>query len=85
MKLKEGFLTHDSGGETVVVDAFSRFRGLAKGNQTAGFILRCLEKETTEEAIVDEMCKRYDAPRERIAADTAKLIEQLRSIGAIDE
>lgn len=85
MKLKEGFLTHDSGGETVVVDAFSRFRGLAKGNQTAGYILRCLEQETTEEEIVDKMCERYDAPRERIAADTAALLAQLRSIGAIDE
>lgn len=85
MKLKDGFLTHDSNGETVVIDALSRFHGLARGNRTAGFILRCLEQETTETEIVDKMCAQYDAPRERIAADTTAILEQLRSIGAIDE
>ncbi len=85
MKLKDGFLTHESDGETVVVDALSRFRGLARGNKTAGFILDCLADNTSESAIIDKMCDTYDAPREQISADVRAFLDKLRSIGALDE
>lgn len=45
----------------------------------------CLKAETTEEQIVEDMVSRYDAPRNVIAADVARIVAQLRSIDAIDE
>ena len=66
---------------------------LAKGSlskknwkrKTAGFIINCLETETTPEEIVAKMAKEYDAPRDVLERDALKIIDQLRKIGAIDE
>ncbi len=86
MKLKEGFITHKTGGEHITVSAGgSRFNGLIRSNGTAGFIVECLKKNTTEEAIVEKMLAKYEAPREVIAADVARVLANLREIGALDE
>ena len=50
----------------------------------APFIVNCLKSETTVEQIVDRMAAEYDAPRDVIASDVAKIIEKLKGIGAID-
>lgn len=86
MKLKENFITHESDGEHITVSAGgSKFNGLIRSNKTAGFIVECLKEDTTEEAIIEKMLEKYDAPRELIASDVAKILAKLRSIGALDE
>lgn len=88
MKLKDGFLLHKAGDETLVVangPAAAFFNGLIRNNGTAGFIFEQLQSPTTEEAIVDAMEARYDAPRDRIAADVHRIIERLRDEGFLDE
>lgn len=88
MKLKEGFLIHQAGDETLVVasgPAASVFNGLIRNNETAGFIFEQLQHPTTEQAIVDAMEARYDAPREQIARDVHRIVERLRSEGFLDE
>ncbi|MBQ7321949.1 MAG: PqqD family protein [Clostridia bacterium] len=86
MKLKDGLITHETDGEHITVSAGgSGFNGLIRSNQTAGFIVECLKEETTEEAIIERMLAKYDAPREVIAADVAKILANLRKIGALDE
>lgn len=88
MKLKDGFLLHQTGDETLVVasgPAASVFNGLIRNNGTAGFIFEQLQHQTTEEAIVDAMEARYDAPREQIAGDVHRMVERLRSEGFLDE
>ena len=59
--------------------------GLVRSNETAGFIITCLENETTEAEIVAKMQKKYDGPKEAMERDVKKIIDQLRKIGAIDE
>lgn len=88
MKLKDGFFVHKVGEEYMAVatgEANRYFNGLIRNNETADFIYRQLLEETTEEAIVDAMVERYDAPREQIAADVAELIAQLREANFLDE
>ena len=86
MKLKKNFITHESAGEHITVSAGgSAFNGLIRSNSTAGFIVECLKEDTTEEGIVQRMLERYDAPREVIAADVARILANLRTIDAIDE
>ena len=58
---------------------------LIKGNSITGRIIDLLQTETTQEAIVDALYAEYEAPRERIAADVAQVIETLRGAGAIEE
>ena len=86
MKLKDGFITHESEGEHITVSAGgSAFNGLIRSNKTAGFIVECLKEDTTEEAIVEKMLALYDAPRQVIASDVAKILADLREIGVLDE
>ncbi len=86
MRLKDGFITHESDGEQIMVGAGNvKFSGLVRSNQTAAFIVEQLKGETTPEQIVEAMAAKYDAPRERIRKDVEKILDKLRSIGAIIE
>ncbi|MDO4318222.1 MAG: PqqD family protein [Lachnospiraceae bacterium] len=86
MKLKEGFITHESAGEQIMVAAGSAgFAGIVRSNQTAAFIVDCLKNDTTPERIVEAMAETYDAPREVIARDVEAILGKLRGIGALEE
>ncbi len=86
MKLNSAFITHDDGDQKLLVSTgASKFSGLVRSNETAGFIISCLEKETTVDEIVAEMQKKYDGPKEAMERDVNKVIEQLKKIGAIDD
>ena len=85
MKLNNGFIAHEDGDEKLLVSTgATKFSGLVRGNPTAGFIISCLEEETTVDEIVDKMAKEYDAPRDVLERDALKIVDQLKSIGAID-
>ncbi len=86
MKLKDGFVTHEMGGEQVMVATGSaNFSGLVRSNATAAYIVDCLKQETTKDEIVAKMLARYDASAEVITADVDKILAKLRSIDALDE
>ncbi|SDA18470.1 Coenzyme PQQ synthesis protein D (PqqD) [Ruminococcus sp. YE71] len=86
MKLSNGFIAHTEDGERVLVSTGAAdFSGLVRANPTAAFIIDRLIEGTTEEELVDKLCEKYDAPREVIAADAAKMIAQLREIGAVED
>ena len=86
MKLKEDFVTQvvDNTQFLVPVGA-EAFQGIVRSNKTAAFIVDCLKEETTEEAIVDRMCRKYDATRATIAADVKEILDTLRKINALEE
>ena len=85
MKLKDSFITHMDGNTQMVVDTSAKFSGLIRNNATAAYIIELLKKETTEEQIIEAVCKKYDAPKETVKADVEKLLKEWRSAGAIDE
>jgi hypothetical protein len=86
MKLKDGFVTHEMGGEQVMVaTGATNFSGLVRSNATAAYIVDCLKQETTKDEIVAKMLARYDASAEVITADVDKILAKLRSIDALDE
>lgn len=86
MKLKEGFITHETDGEQIMVAAGNvSFAGLVRSNKTAAFIIDSLKTDTTKDAIVNAMAEKYDAPRAVIAQDVDHILDKLRSIGALDE
>ena len=86
MKLNSGFISHNDGEDKILVSTgATKFSGLVRSNETAGFIIECLEKDTTEDEIVAKMLKKFDAPKETIERDVKKVIDQLRKIGAVDE
>lgn len=86
MKLKNGFVTHEMGGEQIMVaTGEASFAGLVRSNATAAFIVDCLKEETTKDAIVEAMLNKYDVSAEIAGADVDKILDKLRSVGALDE
>ena len=86
MKLKDGFVTHEMGGEQIMVATGDvSFPGLVRSNPTAAFIVDCLKQDTTKEAIVEAMLNKYDVTEQVAAADVDKILTKLRSVGALDE
>ena len=85
MKLKANFITQEMDGEHIMVAAGGGFAGMVRSNATAAFIVDCLKESTTREAILDDMEKKYDAPREVMAVDVDMVLGNLRKIGALDE
>ncbi len=88
MKLRNGFITYNSGTEQIMVAAGSAsdaFRGMVRSNATAAFIIDCLKTEISREELADKLLARYEAPREIIVRDLDNVLNSLRKIGALDE
>lgn len=85
MKLKNEFITHETDGEQIMVSAGTSFNGIVKSNKTAAFIVNCLKTDTTPAKIIEKMLVQYDVSKETITTDVQKIIDKLRSIGALDE
>lgn len=88
MRLKEGFILHRIGEEHMAVatgEAGEQFNGIVRNNETAAYIFELLQQETTEEAVVEAMSQRYDAPKEKIAQDVRNMIGQIREAGFLHE
>lgn len=89
MRIKAEYVVYDANdGEKLAVatgDEIKNFSGLLRANKSASVILDCLAEETTEEAIVDALAARFDAPRETLATDVANVLDTLRSIDALVE
>lgn len=86
MKLRDGFITYNTGDEQIMVAAgATAFRGMVRSNRTAAYMVDCLKADITREALLDKLEAKYDAPRSVLAADLDRVLEQLRRIGALDE
>ena len=84
MKLKDTFVTYSSGNEHTMV-ATEGFLGMVRSNKTAAFIIEALKEPTAPKKIVEAMVEKYDAPREVIERDVERILEKLRTLGAIEE
>ncbi|MEE1315123.1 MAG: PqqD family protein [Faecalimonas sp.] len=88
MRIKEGFVMHQIGGEYMAVatgKVAEEFTGFVRNNETADYIFSLLKEDTTEEAIIDAMCEKYDGDYMQIAEDVKNLISEMRAAGFLDE
>lgn len=86
MKLKQELVTQEINGVQYLIPIGREvFSGVIRSNESAAFLVDLLKEETTEEALVEAMCREYKAPREVLAADTRRVLETLRSVGALEE
>lgn len=88
MKLKNGFITHDMSGETLLIAvgaAAKDFHGMVRLNETAACIVKCLRQETTPEEMADVLLTEYDVDRATAEKDVSRLLAKLREIEAIEE
>ena len=79
MKLKEGFVLQEVAGETVVlpVGADLDMNMMITLNDTARFLWEHLEKETTQEELVDALLGEYGVDRGTAQNCVADFVEKL--------
>ena len=86
MKLKHGFITHETENEQIMVSTEKKVvSGLIRSNKTAALIVNKLKVETSKEEIVQEFLNRYDGSRKIAERDIENILQQLKNIGALDE
>lgn len=85
MKLKESFVTHKNKDDYMMIDSSGKFAGLVHSNATTAFIVECLKTETTREEIIAKMLEKYNVTESEATKGADKVINALKSIGAIDE
>lgn len=87
MKLKDGLLRHEIMGEAMLVPTgkvSETFNGIVKGNETAGFILKLLQEEHTQEELVQAVLEEYEADQAVVEKDVAKLLADLEEAGLLE-
>lgn len=86
MKLKDGFITYESGEQQILVPTGGqKFSGLVRSNETAAFIIDALKTETTREMVIKTVADHYGIETDRASQGVDTVLSQLRTIGALDE
>ena len=87
MKVKEGFVLGEVGGQNVVIPvgaASNTFNGMIKLNETGRFLWNQLQKEITEEELVQALAEKYDVDASQATQDVQSFIEILKKPGVIE-
>lgn len=86
MKLKEGFITYNSGEQQILVPTGGQdFAGLVRSNESAAFIVDSVKEETTREEMIRKLMDHYEIDLDTAADGVDRVLRQLRQIGALDE
>lgn len=87
MKLKEGFITYNTGDENLLVatgEAGKSFNGIVRNNETAAFIAELLKEETTEDEIVNKLLDTYDVDEKTARKDVKRLLDTFKKEGFLE-
>lgn len=81
MKIKDGFMLRQVGGQAIVVavgEASRDFNGIIKLNGVGQFLWEALAKDTTEEALVEKILATYEVEKDVASADVAAFVAKLK-------
>lgn len=87
MKLKKDIVLGSIDGKDFAIATgklSKKFNGIINNNPTASYIFKLLQKEQTENSIVEAMCEKYDAPEDVIRADVKEVLNLLKEMGILD-
>lgn len=87
MKIKKGFAKRNIAGENIVVPLGSKneFNGMITLNETGSFLWDCLQKNTTIDKIVKQVCDAYDIDEATAKQDAEKFVAMLKQNNLLDE
>ena len=81
MKVKDGFMIREVAGQWVVLPLSQRvvvFNGILSLSETGAFIWRLLEKEISEEEIVQAVLEEYSIDESTARADVREFLDSIR-------
>lgn len=87
MKLKDGFITYNTGDENLLVatgEAGKSFNGIVRNNETAAFIAELLKNEITEDEIINKILEEYAVDEKTARKDVKKLLDTFKREGFLE-
>lgn len=87
MKLKDEIILGSIDGKNFAIATgplSDKIHGMINNNATADYIFKLLQKEQTEDSIVEAMLKKYDAGEDVIRADVKEILAQLDELGILE-
>lgn len=87
MKLKDGFVLHETEGEYILVAtgvASESFNGYIRVNHSGAFMIERMMNGISKEDLIDAVVEHYEVEKEVVEKDLAKLVETLTSIHAME-
>ena len=88
MKIKEGFLLRQVGGNHVVVPVGAQsvdFRCLITLNEVGAFLWKQMESACTVDSLVEALLAEYDVTADIARADVERFVSSLREKNMLDE
>lgn len=86
MKINNGFILREVADSYVVVavgDKLREFNSIINLNETGAFLWRILEKETTEQELIEKLLEEYDVDRETAEKDIKDFIQKIQEAGLL--
>lgn len=87
MKIKEGFVLRNMGGQAVVVSigaASKVFNGMVKLNESGEFLWKKILEGADRQALVQALLEKYEVDEETANSDVDKFIISLKQPGIIE-
>lgn len=87
MKIKSGFVLHSIGDEYVVVAVEERtteFRGIIRLNTTGAFLWKLMQKECTEQSLIDALTGEYGITEVLAEKAVRSFIKQISDADVIE-
>lgn len=88
MRLKPGFVISKAGEDYVAVptgEAGKTFNGLVRNNDTAAFLMEKLQKECTEDDLVQALLEAYEVEEKQVREDVVKFLNIVKEAGMLAE
>lgn len=88
MKIKNGFILREVGGQAVVVavgEASENFNGIIKLNETGKILWERLSCGATEDELTAEILKEYNVDEATAKPDVSSFVSKMRGAGLLDE
>lgn len=88
MKIKEGFVLRELGGQYVVValgEASKNFNGIIHLNETGAFLFNQLKEDVNKQQLINKILEEYEIDLENAKKDVDKFIEKLKDAKLLDE
>ena len=88
MKVREGFILREVGGQPVVVavgPASEIFNGMVRLNATSAYLFEQLQEEKTEDDLVKAVTDKYEIDEETAREDVKAFVDILVKPGIIEE
>ncbi len=85
MKFRDDIVIAPANGESILVDASGKFKGMIKLNESAAFIASIFEKDTSIEDAIKLMINEYDVDIEKARNDINEFVFKMKEVGLFDE